>query len=100
MLPARQSPLEGTWVGQRQQRAVPPIPGHGCPNTPELPGRAGPGQAFSYLGSVQLIQHHHRGAVIIEHQPPEVCHGVGERVLRDHEGGRLLVALKRMTQAS
>ena len=63
-------------------------------------GRAGPGWAFSYLGSIQLIQHHHGGAVIIEHQPPEVCHGVGERVLCDHEGGRLLVALKRMTQAS
>lgn len=65
-----------------------------------LSSLAGPGRAFSYLGSVQLIQHHHRGAVIVEHQPPEVCHGVGERVLRDHEGCRLLVALKRMTQAS
>ena len=42
VLPARQCPLEGTWVGQRQQRAFPPLFGRGCPNTPEHPG---PGRA-------------------------------------------------------
>lgn len=74
VLTCRHCPPEGSWVGQRQQRAVPPALGHGCSNTPE---HLGLGQASSYLGSVQLIQHHHRGAVIIEHQPPEVRHGVG-----------------------
>lgn len=55
-------------------RTLPPTLGHGCPDAPEHLGQC---RASSYLGSVHLIQHHHGGAVIVEHQPPEVCHGVG-----------------------
>lgn len=78
VLEARQWPSAGSSVGQGKHhagsQALPPALGHGFPNAPEYPGQwLGP----SYLGSVHLIQHHHGGAVIIEHQPPEVCHGVG-----------------------
>ena len=31
--------------------------------------------------------------MVVQHQPPEVLHRVGERVLGHDEGGRLLVAL-------
>lgn len=47
-----------------------------------------------YLGRVDVVQHHDGGAVVVQNQPPEVLHRVGERVLGHDERGRLLVALQ------
>lgn len=45
------------------------------------------------LCSVHFIQHDDGGAVVIKHEPPEVGHGVGQRVLRHDEGRWLFVAV-------
>ena len=47
-----------------------------------------------YLGGVYVVQHDDGRAVVVQDQPPEVLHRVGERVLGHDEGGRLLVALE------
>ena len=48
---------------------------------------------FIYLRGIHLVEHDDGGAVVIKHQPPEVCRGVGQRMLGNDEGGWLLVAL-------
>lgn len=47
-----------------------------------------------YLCCVHLVEHHDRGAVVVEHKPPEVAHGVWQRMLGNDEGRWLLVALE------
>lgn len=47
----------------------------------------------TYLCSVHFIQHHNGRTVVIKHQPPEICYSVGQRMLGNYKGSRLLVAL-------
>lgn len=47
-----------------------------------------------YLRCVHFIEHYDGGAVVVEHQPPEVAHGVWQRMLGNDEGRWLLVALE------
>lgn len=49
---------------------------------------------FFYLCCVHLIEHYNGRAVVVEHQPPEVTHGVWQRMLGDNEGRWLFVALE------
>lgn len=45
------------------------------------------------VGLVELVEHDHRGAAVVEHQPPEVSGGAGERVRGDDEGSGLVEAV-------
>lgn len=50
-----------------------------------------PCSLFSYpgrVGLVELVEHHHRGAAVVVHEPPKVSGGAGQRVGRHHEGSR------------
>lgn len=44
----------GTWAGQRQQRAVPPILGHGCPHSLSTQGQAGPPLTWAVSSSFSI----------------------------------------------
>lgn len=46
-----------------------------------------------YLCCIHLIEHYNGGAVVVEHQPPEVTHGVWQWMLSNNEGRWLFVAL-------
>ncbi len=57
----------------------------------KLPKSSWTSGAFTYPGRVwlvQLIQHDHRGAAVVKHQPPEVRGGAGQRVRGYNEGSR------------
>lgn len=47
-----------------------------------------------YLGWVYIVEHYYGGAVIVQHQSPEVLHCVWQWVLGHYECRRLLVTLE------
>lgn len=47
-----------------------------------------------YLCCIHFIEHYNGGAVVVKHQPPEVTHGIGQRMLSNYEGRWLFVALE------
>lgn len=47
-----------------------------------------------HLCRVNVVEHDNGGAVVVEHQAPEVLDCVGQRMLGNDEGRRLLVALQ------
>lgn len=47
-----------------------------------------------HLCRVDVVEHDDGGAVVVEHQAPEVLDRVGQRMLGYDEGRRLLVALQ------
>lgn len=54
-----------------------------------------PGFNNAHLCGIHLVEHYYRGAVVVEHQPPEVGHCIGQWVLGYDEGCWLFMALEK-----